>query len=545
MMKLIRNFVIIILIILGLFFSFKYIKTNKQVVLSFDEDLYSLAIGEELELKPKIEKGRLVGEVKLEYQSLDEAVVSYNNGLIIAKAAGEAKVKVFLKNNEDVFAETIIKVNPKAKYDIVYYLNGGTNHSLNVNSYEEKSEVDLFPPTKEGYKFVGWYLDPGLTKKIEKITTNNTGKINLYAKWEVIHYTINYYLDGGINHLDNKEKYTINDEVIFQNPAKEGYVFLGWFLEPDFKTEIISIAKGSKNSIILYAKWEEKSYKVNYHLNGGINSPLNKEIIYESDLPFNLINPTREGYIFLGWFLSSDFKNQITSISSVSTDEINVYAKWEEIIYTYNIFYHLDDGINHPNNPNIYQESSLPITLLNPTKEGYEFLGWFMNSDYSGEKITVLSVGFKQDITLYAKWQKIIIYQIDYILDGGINHSQNPTQFSAKDLPITLKNPTKEGFIFIGWFESVDFTGEKIEVISKDYHDDIILYAYFMSASEYHARVALEFAQYSRLEVDFNYAKEMINLVEDPAAKAELNLKLLAIEVIDDDVIRDDSTIIN
>lgn len=544
-MKVLRNLIIIIVIMLGIFFTFNYIKTNKQIVLSFEKELYNLNVGEELQLKPKIEKGKLSGEVNLEYSSSDEAIASFNDGIIIAQAVGEVRVKVFLKNKEKVYAETTIKVHPNKKYDIIYHLDGGQNNSNNLTSYEERSEVDLYEPTKEGYKFLGWFVDSSFSKKIDKITANNTGEINLFAKWEVINYQINYHLDGGINHLDNKSSFTINDEIILLIPTKEGYIFKGWFLEPNFKTEIISVAKGSKNSMVIYAKWEEKSYTVNYHLNGGVNSSLNKEKLYESDLPFTIINPAREGYIFKGWFLNGDFTTKVTVISTVTTEEINLYAKWEEQIKTYNIIYHLDGGLNHPNNPSLYQESDLPITLLEPVKEGYEFLGWFLKSDFSGENLTQLPIGLTNDVTLYAKWQIIITYQVNYVLDGGINHPNNPHFFTKIDLPLTLKSPTKDGFIFMGWYKEADFSGEKVESILVEPASDITLYAFFMSASEYHARIALEFAEYSQLAVDVSYARDMIDLIVESSIKDELTQRLLAIEVIEDDVIRDDSTIID
>lgn len=56
-------------------------------------------------------------------------------------------------------------------------------------------------------------------------------------------YTIKYNLMGGVNHPDNPTSYGVNDEVmsvVLKNPTREGYAFLGWFIESsdsrDFKT---------------------------------------------------------------------------------------------------------------------------------------------------------------------------------------------------------------------------------------------------------------------------------------------------------------------
>ena len=35
-----------------------------------------------------------------------------------------------------------------------------------------------------------------------------------------------------------------------------------------------------------------------------------------------------------------------------------------------------------------------------------KFLGWYLNADYSGEKVTSIPQGSTGDIVLYAKWEK-------------------------------------------------------------------------------------------------------------------------------------------
>jgi len=45
------------------------------------------------------------------------------------------------------------------------------------------------------------------------------------------------------------------------------------------------------------------------------------------------------------------------------------------------------------------------------------------------------------------------VYKITYILDGGINASENPESYKSSDDSIVLKSPTKIGYTFEGWFD--------------------------------------------------------------------------------------------
>ena len=86
----------------------------------------------------------------------------------------------------------------------------------------------------------------------------------------------------------------------------------------------------------------------------------------------------------------------------------------------------------------------LPI----PTKINYTFFLWF-----------------KENTTLYAKWDERI-YTITYNLNGGELETSNPTSYKFDSETFTLNNPTKEGYIFIGW-SGTGIEENKLEVTIK------------------------------------------------------------------------------
>ena len=68
-------------------------------------------------------------------------------------------------------------------------------------------------------------------------------------------------------------------------------------------------------------------------------------------------------------------------------------------------------------------------------------------------------------------------YTITYELNGGVNDKTNPLFFMAED-KITLKNPSKDGYRFSGWYETADFSGTAVKGwAAGDKTENVTLYA--------------------------------------------------------------------
>ncbi len=117
-------------------------------------------------------------------------------------------------------------------------------------------------PTKEGYRFVGWYLDEDLTIPYngEPITAD----MHFYAKFEINEYTVTLDSNGG----SEVEAVTVewNTAAELPTPTKEGYDFLGWFYGNGTKYEGQAVTE----NITLTAHWELKVYTVTFYVNGEV-----------------------------------------------------------------------------------------------------------------------------------------------------------------------------------------------------------------------------------------------------------------------------------
>ena len=382
-----------------------------------------------------------------------------------------------------------------SKVVVEFETNGGNEiHKVEI----EKGADFVLPmePEKEGYEFVGWYLDPAFSEEFKSID-DLKGTIKLYAKWEKIKkYTVEFK-NVDLNSIEVIDGDKITKPV---DPIKEGFVFIGWYSDEtlenvyDFDTQV-------NNNLTLYAKFEEEVNKYDvvfkgfngeelatisvvegddipetlipnapivegYEFKGwdkelsNITSDLEIKAVYEQiilELKVEFKNveidsaivirgekltvpiiSEKEGYIFGGWFTDDSLQNPY-DFDSVVKDDLVLYAKFDGIKYTIN--YNLSGG----KCDNLVNEftNGAEVTLPTPTKEGNTFLGWFEN----GVKVEKLE---NKNYDLVARWETAK-YTITYDLDGGTCYDLI-TEFKH-DEDITLPTPSKDGFIFEGWFE--------------------------------------------------------------------------------------------
>ena len=350
------------------------------------------------------------------------------------------------------------------KYSITYKLDGGNNNSKNPKYYtrEDKTFV-LQTPTKTGYTFKGWYSDKKCTKKVTQITKGSSGDKVFYAKWEAAKYTIKYNLNGGKNSSKNPTSYKITTSTIkLQNPSRNGYTFKGWYSDSSYTKQVTTIKKGSSGNKTLYAKWEAVKYSITYKLNGGKNNAANPESYSATTATIALKNPSREGYIFKGWYSDKKCTKKVINIKKGSSGNKTFYAKWEAQKYT--IKYNLNGGKNNSKNPSNYTFATSNIKLQNPSRDGYTFKGWYSDSKFT-KKVKTITKGSTGNKTFYAKWEAEN-YTIKYNLNGGKNNSKNPTSYKVTTSTIKLQNPTRKGYVFKGWYSDKKCT-KKVTQITK------------------------------------------------------------------------------
>ncbi|MFA5526315.1 MAG: InlB B-repeat-containing protein, partial [Acholeplasmataceae bacterium] len=301
-------------------------------------------------------------------------------------------------------------------------------------------------PTRLGYQFAGWFLDENGTGSQIQLTNYSMplGGMNLYAKWEVINYTIQYQNLYGTQ-SGNPLTYNITKAIILQSPTSRiGYDFNGWYDEASGGELVTEISLGSTGNKIFYAQWTPKDYSISYENLQGTTTSNPATYTIEDDT-IELLDPSaRTGYTFLGWFTQLSGGTEVSEITQGSTGNRTLYARWSAITYT--ITYGNLQGTSHIN-PASYTIQTPTILLGNPTgRTGYTFAGWY-DAPEAGTRYEEIPVGSTGNLSLYARWTALT-YTITYDVSGGTPISN---QMVTYDQPYTLPTAVKTGYTFIGW----------------------------------------------------------------------------------------------
>ena len=369
-------------------------------------------------------------------------------------------------------------------YSITYHnMDGAVNHENNADLYTYGVGLTFGSPVKTGYDFIGWFADVDFKNQKSSISASDMENVDLYAKWVPKIYNVILATDGGtLSSGSDITSYTFGTTVVLPTSdkiKKAGYIFTGWTDGTKIVTDIPLNSIGDKSYT---ATWEIVGYDISYELYDGVNSADNPHGYNVLSGNIYLADPVKEGYVFEGWFIDQNFITHIGSpaIEGGSTGSVTFYAKWRPSSYT--VVFNANEGTGSmlSQSYNVYEEKALSLNAF--TREGYSFAGWATSVDgstaYINEaKVVNLSQTDGAVVNLYAVWS-IIDYTITYNLNSGTNNAANPEIYTVKSQGINLGDPTRAGgYVFEGWYDNENFTGNKVTQIEAGATGNLTLYA--------------------------------------------------------------------
>lgn len=363
------------------------------------------------------------------------------------------------------------------------------SNSLDTTTYNEITLPDN-GFTKTGYHFDHWALGSATgTAYNEGDAYTGSGNTTFYAIWEIDTFLVSVAVNGtgsvsptsianvpyGSAISVDENTLTINGTTVTATPGS-GYRFTSW-----------SNANGTITANrTITANFELADFTVTLNKQGGTGGDSSVIATYGQAMP-TITPPTRDGYIFGGYFIDSEcngaqyYNADGTSARNYDiTSETTLYAKWTAIDYTvaFDKNFSVSGSSSEANwgtmaNINATYDEDIKLISNAFKRNGYSFLGWARSSTASsatyanGATVRNLTTKNGDTVTLYAVW-RVENHTVTYDTNGGANINSTNGNFGST---ITLPTPTRTGYSFAGWVETADLLGDGSTFARVFYHD--------------------------------------------------------------------------
>ena len=212
----------------------------------------------------------------------------------------------------------------------------------------------------------------------------------------------------------------------------------------------------------------------------------------------------RYGYEFLGWYLDGEKYDFSTPV----TEKITLVAKWQKKdttsddkpSVTQNYIVRFDTNGGSSVNSQKVVEGNLAVEPKNPTRDCYDFVGWYTDSSLT--KKYNFNTPVTSDITLYAKWEEngtcTEAYRVKFDSNGGSSVS---TQWIEEGFRASEpKDPTRSGYEFLGWY----LDGYKFNFNTRIYEDITLEAKWQREEEQYYEYCKIEDKTYYSVSYIFN-----------------------------------------
>lgn len=277
-----------------------------------------------------------------------------------------------------------------------------------------------------------------------------------------------------------------NSEVDKLSVEVNATVFTGSFVAEETGSYTVACANYDGGTIVTDEAVVSTmaTFTVTFNTNGGSNiAPVEVEYgntVAEPDAP------TKENKTFAGWYEDStlitpfDFTKHITADTTIYADWGVETSQLQVIFFgeggTYQVDFEADDSINpeplgEPVNSShrYFVTKGGEVTLTAVPSNGYHFVGWHNIHEENGNEWVVDDIVSEEaiyqfNITTYKNLTPVFVanaqnsstFTVTFNTNGGSNI--NPINVEAGQLLMLPQNPTRDGFVFLDWYEDDTLT---------------------------------------------------------------------------------------
>ena len=358
-------------------------------------------------------------------------------------------------------------------YKVTYHMNGhGTEIGVQTVPYNTTITAPA-APTATGYTFGGWYTEQACENQFN-FTTPITKDTELFAKWTSVEVTVTLNVNGGDALPDDQKTITVTygDQYTYlpTDLNKAGYTFDGWFTQAtggDQVTNETEVKNADDHE--LFAHWTANTYYVKFNANGGKGTMENQKFTYGADkvaLSENLFTHDDPNYVFAGWATSSDGevvytdKAGVQDLTAEPNGVVELFAIWKQDVYKINYSSNpAEIGMSTDGLEGTYSSAEGYTITTEPTADGYTFTGWSTTTSgvtvSADGKTVMIPKNHTGAVDLTANFD-VNQYTITFADTGDTTYE--PITKNYGEAVGTVADPTKTGYTFAGWSETIPTT---------------------------------------------------------------------------------------
>ena len=257
----------------------------------------------------------------------------------------------------------------------------------------------------EGVLPSGWTINEGDIIEIEGFTYERMNKNEKTLYYTRNSYNVVFQNCTGVSQKSLKFGASLSSakpaDSSVGRPAgmDSDYVFMGWYFDPAFQTQVDWSSTMPARNLQVYAKWAKPDYTVSFNTHGADTetpAPIGvaKYNTIEDQMP---ADPTREGYVFAGWYTDEAY-----TVPFVATQQIvrnlTLHAKWTRTdSCTYVIVAKDTEGNELKRVDGSEVEVGASVTVNAPVIDGYQ-------AQQSSQNVKILDDG-QEVVFVYDKLQ--------------------------------------------------------------------------------------------------------------------------------------------
>jgi len=330
----------------------------------------------------------------------------------------EFNFETAINSNITLYAKWIVEDGKfEVKFDTA---EGGSSVATQVLEENQKATKPA-DPTREHYKFDGWYADKEYTTLFD-FDTELSQTTTIYAKWIAICTVTFSGADIPSQTVELGQKITKPDDPV---PSGDLH-FGGWYINEDYTVQFDFDSPIVEDKTI-YAKWLD-SWIVTFSGASSIEpvSVKNNQKVTKPENPADT-----ETQIFDGWYTDAAYTTPFDFDTKI-TKNTTIYAKWLPI-YTVSF----DSVYGSSVDPIKVAQGKKASKPIDPTRKSRTFAGWYKDSAYKNA-FDFATDTITRDITLYAKWN--MPDGVDNAITMNVEKGQLDVTYSPNTNSLLMQN---------------------------------------------------------------------------------------------------------